>query len=234
MAILAIALVVLIEITTNNVRNTNHAKLMTAATFLARTRIADMEDEVLQTGFGDNDQDEDGDFGDQGYPSFHWHSLIQRVELPTDIASKTQNQASTASQSSSPMMAMAGMMGGFMTTLIEPIRVALQESVRRVAVTVTWGEIGRPPQNLEVVLFMTDPAKLDLALQASGAPTTPAQGAAGAGQPGGGQPGGGQPVGGGPNRQGAPPGGQFGGDVPGGGQGFGTGTRGPGAGGTPR
>lgn len=221
MAILALTLVVLIGITTNNVRNTNHAKLMTAATFLARTRIADMEDEVLQIGFGDNDQDEDGNFNDQGYPAFRWHSLVERVELPTDIANKTQNQTSGMSQSNNPMMQMAGLMGGFMTTLIEPIRVGLQESVRRVSVVVSWDEIGRPEQRLEVVLFMTDPAKLDLALQAGAAAASSQNQNQGAGGSSGGA-GTGQGAGQGAAAGGRPAGAQTGGP----GAGFGAGTTG--------
>ena len=34
---------------TNNVRSTNHAKMTTAATFLARTKMVEIEDEILHT-----------------------------------------------------------------------------------------------------------------------------------------------------------------------------------------
>jgi hypothetical protein len=50
-AILATTLVVLLQIVTNNVRATNHAKLTTAATFLARTKMSDVEDDILYDGF---------------------------------------------------------------------------------------------------------------------------------------------------------------------------------------
>jgi hypothetical protein len=95
-----------------------------------------------------------------------------------------QTEASQASESDSPLVVMAGMMGGFMSALIEPIRVGLQESVRRLTVTVKWDELGRPEQKLVVVTYMTDPAKLDLAVQAGfgapagGAPGTGSGGAA--------------------------------------------------------
>jgi hypothetical protein len=61
-------------------------------------------------------------------------------------------------------------MGGFMTTLIEPIRVGIEESVRRVSVEVFWSEPGRVEQSFKVDTFMTDPAKLDLAVAAIGQP----------------------------------------------------------------
>ena len=68
LAILAMALVVLVRITTNNVRNTQHAKMTTTATFLARAKMAELEDVVLEEGFVDNDQEEEGDFSDNEQP----------------------------------------------------------------------------------------------------------------------------------------------------------------------
>jgi hypothetical protein len=83
-------------------------------------------------------------------------------------------------------------MGSFMTTLMDPIRIGLEESVRRVVVKVKWNEPGRPEQSFEVVNFMTDPSKLDMALTGGSAasppgsksPTPPAPGS----PPGGGSP----------------------------------------------
>ena len=51
-------------------------------------------------------------------------------------------------------------MGGMMSSFIEPIRIGLQESVRRVTVRVIWDEAARAEQILEVVQYLTDPAKL--------------------------------------------------------------------------
>ena len=64
----------LLEIVTNNVRATDHAKLTTAATFLARGKMVDIEDEILENGFTDNDETDKGTFKDQGYPQFRWES----------------------------------------------------------------------------------------------------------------------------------------------------------------
>jgi hypothetical protein len=66
---------------------------------------------------------------------------------------------------------LSGFMGSFMTTLMEPIRLGLEESVRRVTVKIKWNEPGRPEQAFEVVNFLTDPSKLDMALQ-GGSPTS--------------------------------------------------------------
>lgn len=165
LAILSMTLVVLLEIITNNVRATNHSKMTTAATFLARGKMIDLEDDIIANGFTEMDQSADGDFKDQGFPDYHWTSLVERVELPTDLTQKAQ-QASTdqAMDSKDPMQMLGGMMGGLMSSFMEPIRIGLQESVRRVTLRVIWDEVGRPNQTLEVVTFLTDPAKLDTAL----------------------------------------------------------------------
>ncbi len=197
LAILAMALVVLIGITTDNVRNTQHAKMVTIATFLARTKMAEIEDLVLEEGFTENDSEEEGDFSAEGWPQIFWKTLIEKIELPSDIAQQTQEAAQGAmdEQSDNPLAAMAGFMGGFMSTLIEPVRVGLEESVRRVTVRVSWHEVGRPDRSFEVDTFMTDPAKLDLAVQAIGQPPGGAnpQGGTQPQQPGGTRPPGVQP-----------------------------------------
>jgi general secretion pathway protein I len=172
LAVLALALVTLSGITTANVRNTHHAKMVTVATFLARAKMADLEDLVLKDGFTDNDIEEEGDFTDQERPEFRWKTSILKIELPADMAQQTQDatQEATEANSDNPLSAMAGFMGGFMSTLIEPVRVGLEESVRRVSVRVSWDEAGRPDQSFTVDTFMTDPAKLDMAVQAIGQP----------------------------------------------------------------
>jgi len=201
-AIMAISLVVIVRITSMNVRAAAHSRMVTAATFLARTKLAAVEDDVLSLGFTDSDQEDAGDFGDEGYPKFRWESLIERVELPTDVAAQAQEAAGQKTMeaqtgpSANPLAAMSGMMGGFMSSLIEPVRVGLQESVRRVTVKVTWDELGRDEQSFEVVTYMTDPSRLDMAMGtgvaggtggAAGAAGTGAGGAGGsAGTPSGG------------------------------------------------
>jgi len=185
LAILATTLVVLLQIITNNVRATNHAKMTTAATLLARSKMTDLEDSILENGFSTDDEADKGTFRDQGYPDFRWESRIERIELPTDMKQLAESKSTDDSKSKDPMQALTGMMGGLMSSFMEPIRVGLEESVRRVTVSITWNEMGRRDQTLEVVTFMTDPAKLDLALsvgQVGGAAGATKSGA-GAGTP---------------------------------------------------
>jgi general secretion pathway protein I len=161
-AILSATLVVLLQIVTNNVRATNHAKLTTAATFLARTKMADIEDQILYEGFTSESETAKGTFKDDGYPQFSWDSNIERIELPTDMTQKTQDMATDKSkEAKDPMALMTGFLGGMMSSFIEPIRNGLQESVRKVTVHVMWDEIGRPNQEIEVVQYLTDPSQIE-------------------------------------------------------------------------
>jgi prepilin-type N-terminal cleavage/methylation domain-containing protein len=179
LAILASTLVVLLQIITNNVRATNHAKLTTAATLLARAKMTDIEDGVLENGFSTDNETAKGTFKDQGFADFSWDSVIERIELPTDMKQLAEQKTSDDSKSKDPMQALTGMMGGLMSTFMEPIRIGLEESVRRVTLTITWNEIGRRDQTLQIVTFLTDSAKLDLALSmgAAGASTGAGAGA---------------------------------------------------------
>ena len=164
LAILAMSLVVLSRIVTSNVVAANHARLTTAATFLARSRISMMEQSLLEYGFAEMDGEDEGTFSEEGYPRFRWYSYVERIELPADATQKVQQKASQQTLSNNPMEVLSGFMGGFMTTLMEPIRLGLQESVRKLTVSVMWDEPGKPEQSFEVVTFLTDPSRLETAV----------------------------------------------------------------------
>ncbi len=167
LAILAMALVVLSRIVTGNVVAANHARMVTAATFLARSRISMMEQSLAEYGFAEMDGEDNGNFAAEGFPKFRWYSYVERIELPANAAQKVQDTANKQTLSNNPMEVLSGFMGGFMSTLMEPIRLGLQESVRKMTVTVIWDEAGKPEQSFEVVAFLTDPARLETAVTMS-------------------------------------------------------------------
>jgi len=176
-AILSLTLTVILGVISNNVRATTHARLLTTATFLARGKIVSLEDTLIEKGFQDLDEVDDGNFAEDGFREFGWTSAIEKIQLPTDMAKTAQQAAGNLSQKKDPMQALTGMIGGLMGMFIEPVRVGLEESVRRVTVRVFWPERGRPEQSVEVVMYVTDPAKLDLALSLGGAAAAGATGA---------------------------------------------------------
>jgi general secretion pathway protein I len=174
LAILAMSLVVLSRIVTGNVVAANHARMITAATFLARSRISMMEQSLAEYGFAEMDGEDNGTFAEEGYPKFRWYSYVERIELPANAAQKVQDVSNKQTLSNNPMEVLSGFMGGFMATLMEPIRLGLQESVRKMTVKVLWNEAGKPEQSFEVVTFLTDPSRLEMAvtLAATGATDT--------------------------------------------------------------
>jgi len=164
LAILALALTTLINIVTSNVRAAAHARATTVATFLARGKMVAFEDVVLEKGFQELDESSKGNFDEVGYPDYTWECLVEKIELPTETSQLAQKAAGDKTQSGNPSQMLSGMMGGLLSGFIEPIRVGLQESVRRVTMRVFWDEPGRPNQQMEVVTYLTDPAKLDVAM----------------------------------------------------------------------
>lgn len=169
LAILAMALVVVSRVVTTNVSAANHARMTTAATFLARTRISMMEQSLLEYGFAEMDGEDAGDFAQEGFPRFRWTTKVERIELPADSTQKVQQASTQKTQSNNPMEMLSGFMGGFMATLMDPIRLGLQESVRKITVKVKWNEAGKLEQSFDVVSFLTDPSRLETAVTLSAA-----------------------------------------------------------------
>jgi general secretion pathway protein I len=83
MAILSGALVWLIVGVTRNIKAENHAKLMTAATFLARGKMVDIEDDLYKKGFGEFEKELNGTFDDKGFSRYTWRAIVDKIELPT-------------------------------------------------------------------------------------------------------------------------------------------------------
>ena len=184
-AILSLTLVTLLSVVTGNIRATHHASLTTTATFLARGKMVDLEDQVLENGFSTDDESAEGTFKEQDHPEFRWDSIIERVELPADAAMKQRDESMDKmkdTDNANPMSMISGFLGGMMSSFIEPVRLGLQEAVRRVTLHVSWDETGRPNQQIEVVQYLADPSKLDAALTGGGA-VPGATGAGGAAAP---------------------------------------------------
>ncbi len=162
-AILSMTLVVLLSIITNNIRATNHAKMTTAATLLARTKMIDIEDQILDNGFSDTTETASGTFKEQGYPQFDWETTIERIDLPADMGQQARDKSTQdETDAKDPMSMLTGFMGSMMSSFIEPVRIGLQESIRKVTVKVIWDEHGRRNQSFDVVQYLTDPAKADI------------------------------------------------------------------------
>jgi len=178
MAILSGSLTWLIVGISRNIKAENHAKLMTTATFLARDRMIQFEDELYEKGFGEFDKEQTGTFDEKGFQRFGWHLIVDKVTLPdssqlqtaltkaqeakqtlTGQPAPTTDTSSSSSSSQSPLTASAGAMA----SQFGIIKDVLEQGIRRVTVEVTWWE-GRMPQLVSVVCFYTDVRKVDQAI----------------------------------------------------------------------
>jgi len=205
MAILAGALTWMVVGVSRNIKAENHAKLMTAANFLAREKMIDVEDDLYEKGFGEFEKEQSGQFDDKGFSRFAWKAIVDKVELPSaeqlqtvlsnaqqarqtlqggGPAGSDQNQAGASAQtgtsSSNPLSAGASAM----SSQFGIIKDVLEQAIRRVTIQITWNE-GRGEQKVELVAYYTDVRRVDQAIQIGSAAAAGANGSgSGTGTPG--------------------------------------------------
>lgn len=177
LAILGAALVVLLSMSSADIRASHKAKLLTIATGLARGKMLDIEEELLRTGFQDTAEQMDGDFEAEGQPKFTWKAMIEKVQLPeaATIASAAEGSKSSTPPPSADDEANnaalmnlsggsdSGALGASMVQLYFPlIRPVLEAAIRKVTLEVQW-KIGSDEETLKVIGFYTDNKAIDQA-----------------------------------------------------------------------
>ena len=76
MAILGLSLMAIFQISSQAVYAHVYAKKLTVATLLARSKMVDLEQEMYDKGFQLDDDEQAGDFSEEGWPSFKWRAKI--------------------------------------------------------------------------------------------------------------------------------------------------------------
>ncbi len=87
LGLLAAALMAVADLTGNALRNHAYARDLSAATLLARSKMAELEQKYEDEGFKDFDQQEEGDFSDSARPDVRW-----RLELVRPSADLSADQ----------------------------------------------------------------------------------------------------------------------------------------------
>jgi general secretion pathway protein I len=82
LAILAMALMAIFDLNAGAVSNHAYTKKLTVATLLARSKMTDLEQQLHDKGFSSDDDEESGDFSEEGWSQFKWRARI--------LAPKTQ------------------------------------------------------------------------------------------------------------------------------------------------
>lgn len=174
LAILVMALMAIFDLNSGAMANHVYTKHLTVAAFLARSKMTDLEQKLYDDGFSADDDEESGDFSEEGWPSFKWRAkviapktdgvtpdqLIGAIfNLPIGgdgdmggIASLFGGGAGGDSKGGPAPAAggMAGMAAGMAQPMFTQMIEQLKSSVREVHLTVTWRE-GKQVESMDVV-----------------------------------------------------------------------------------
>jgi general secretion pathway protein I len=179
LAILALALMAIFDLNSGAVANHVYTKRLTVAAFLARSKMTDLEQKLYDEGFSSDDDEESGDFSDEGWPQFKWRAKI--IAPKTDGVSPDQlvgaifnlpmggadgdmggiaalfgggaGADGKGGSSGGPVPAgggMAGMAAGMAQPMFNQMIDQLTNAVREVHLTVTWRE-GKVVESMDVV-----------------------------------------------------------------------------------
>ena len=221
-AILAISLTSLLTSQMNALRATRYAQTITAVSFLAESKLIDIEFELKQDGWGDSDKEFEGDFSEEGWPDVSYTCLVDMIEMPDYSELQQAHDAENADGGGvgNTNVQDTGEQAFDMLGMVWPIvKGAIENSIRKVSCTVFWSD-GKVHHDFEVATFWTDTTRLLSIPEAGGEvgedddtdqPDPGGSQPGGGGRPGGG--GGGKPGGGGSSTKptvgpGGPPGGR--------------------------
>ena len=179
LAVLAFSLTVLLISSGANLNATRSSSMMAVASELARSKLYDIEEQLLQDGFGELDLELDGEFDDEGWPQIKWEAKVVKIELPNlDAMTQFAGGGEGEDGASNPLVGVLGMLGGgfgglggggaegadaataaagaVVSTQYELFRTVLEEAIRKITLTLSW-KVGNKDKTLVIDLYITDP-----------------------------------------------------------------------------
>lgn len=158
MGILAVSLSALLAVNASNLDSTARARDITVASLLARSKMIDLERELMDEGFPEGDTSDEGNFADEGRPEIKWKASITRVEITLDglsgLCEGFTDESSGSDGGCEQALSSFGLPAeGFMSEV--------SNSVRLVELTLTW-PVGGYTESMGVNALVT---REDLALQ---------------------------------------------------------------------
>lgn len=210
MSILALALVAVAGTNANSFEASNYARRVTVATLLARSKMLDVEMELQDDGFSENDKEENGDFSEEGYAELKWSVTIRKVEVdigqllggflggevsPESLPEQMQTFMSAMNGQSpeeglneqaqgSELAKMLG--GGQLELVFKQVGETLSDSIREITLEITWGRKNIDQETVKFVQYVTTTGRLNTPAQFGsqlGQGATPGGRAAGSGLP---------------------------------------------------
>jgi general secretion pathway protein I len=110
LALLASALMAMADLAGGALRNHAYARDLSAATLLARGKLAALEQKYEDQGFKDFDESEEGDFSDEGRPELRWRAQI--VKPDGDLSAEQLFARLAGTSSGDPQELMSKLLGG--------------------------------------------------------------------------------------------------------------------------
>jgi len=170
LALLAAALMAMADLSGNALRNHAYARDLSAATLVARGKMAELEQKYEDEGFKDFDQDEDGDFGREGRPDMHWHLALVRPDAdlsadqlvaqlagagndPGDLIAKLMGGGGGAAAGGGTSNPLAGALSGMLQSQLTALGETLKKSFREMRLTVSWRD-GRTSHDFTVTTHL--------------------------------------------------------------------------------
>lgn len=191
------ALTVLLVGTTENIARSHNAYLMGVAADLARGKMYDIEEEMLQDGFQELDKEEQGSFEEEGWPRIKWSYKIEKIELPSlqsmagiagnegeggEAAQGKDGKSRTSSSGGGGMMDTLAAMGGggqegaqeagAMAAYFPMFKNLLEQTIRRITLEVSW-KVGKEEESFVLQMYVTDPSGVTRAMLGGGPTKNP-------------------------------------------------------------
>ncbi|MEM1347066.1 MAG: type II secretion system protein [Myxococcota bacterium] len=85
LAVMATAMTVLVGTMANSNQQAVFANEVTTASMLAKSKMIDIEYQMLREGFTNTNRRLSGSFREEGYPNMRWEATIEPVEIPPEV-----------------------------------------------------------------------------------------------------------------------------------------------------
>jgi general secretion pathway protein I len=161
LGILGVVLVSLLQISSTAALSQSYARTLTVATLLARSKMADVEQRLQMDGFPATDEEDSGNFSEEGWPAYSWtvQVLIPKTEnlspeqllasfagLPFDQNLDTSSIFSSlmpgGQATSTAMSAFAPLLAPLQTQFAQMVH-TLTKQVREIRLTIHWPHRGK-------------------------------------------------------------------------------------------
>ncbi len=151
LAILAMSLTVFLQTQAASLANAGRSRNLTFATLLARSKMIDIEQQLVDEGFTLGTVEDDGDFGEEGHADYKWHSRLSEIELEMgSLSSLCGALGGDDDAQESSCEAMVSGLGAPLESLLGEVG----HSLRLVELTVRWPD-GRYEESMSVTTLLT-------------------------------------------------------------------------------